>query len=257
MVYFNWAEGFRKGGINIVPLSGVFRSLEELIEYDPDETSNFEIGVKGIALDQFRFSAAVYLIKWSDIQVDDGNSAGFVRVLNGGKAESKGFELELDGYITENLTFRLAYAYIDSSLEEDVEILDYGFGGTRIRTTYDAPKGEAFPGSLKNSASWALDYLYPINGALGLDFHVNGSYRGKTTADYSTERSFFKIKAFRMWDASVSLISEDWTATLFVQNLTDEFGSTARRPAAQVMAPFAQVFHARPRTIGLRVDYDW
>jgi outer membrane receptor protein involved in Fe transport len=257
MVYFNWAEGLRKGGINIVPLTGVFRSLEELQVYDPDKTSNTEIGVKGVLLDKFRFSATVYLIEWTDIQVDDGNSAGFVRVLNGGKADSEGFELEIDGYITENLTFRLAYAYTDASLEEDVEILDYGFGGNRIRTTYAAPKGENFPGSLKNSASWAFDYLYPISDSMGLDFHINGSYRGKTTADYSTQRSFFKIESFTRWDASVSLISEGWAATLFVENLTDELGSTARRPAAQVMAPFVQVFHARPRTVGLRLDYEW
>ncbi len=257
MVYFNWAEGFRKGGVNIVPLTGVFRSLEELVEYEPDKTSNFEIGVKGIILDKIRFSAAAYLIKWKDIQVDDGNSAGFVRVLNGGKAESKGFELELDGYITENLTFRLAYAYTDASLEEDVDILDYGFGGNRIRSTYSAPKGEAFPGSLEHSASWAFDYRYPMSDAMDLDFHVNGSYRGKTTADYLAQRSTFPIKAFTKWDASVSLISEGWAATLFVENLTNVLGSTARRPEAQVMAPFVQVFHARPRTVGVRVDFDW
>ena len=257
MIYFNWAEGFRKGGVNIVPTTGVFRSLEELIEYGPDETSNFEIGVKGIVANQYRFSAAAYLIKWSDVQVDDGNSAGFVRLLNGGKAESKGIELEVDGQIDENLSFRLAYAYTDASLKEDVEILDYGFGGVRIRSTYSAPKGENFPGSMKHSASWALDYLYPINGALDLDYHINGSYRGKTTTDYSGQWSFFKLKAFTKWDASVSLISEGWVATLFVENVTNELASTARRPEAQLMTNFVQVFHARPRTIGLRVDYDW
>lgn len=257
MIYFNWAEGYRKGGVNIVPLTGVFRSLEELQEYDPDETSNFEIGIKGIVADQYRFSAAAYLIEWSDVQVDDGNSAGFMRVLNGGEAESKGFEFELDGQVNDNLSFRLAYAYSDAGLTENVEILDYGFGGTRIRSTYNGPKGEKFPGSMKHSASWAFDYLHPINGDLALDFHVNGSYRGKTTADYSTQASFFKVKSFTTWDASVSLTADGWAATLFVANLTNEFGSPGRRPEAQVSAPFVQVFHARPRTIGLRLAYDW
>ncbi|MDE0819236.1 MAG: TonB-dependent receptor, partial [Pirellulaceae bacterium] len=114
-----------------------------------------------------------------------------------------------------------------------------------------------FPGSMKHSASWAFDYLHPINGDLALDFHVNGSYRGKTTADYSTQASFFKVKSFTTWDASVSLTADGWAATLFVANLTNEFGSPGRRPEAQVSAPFVQVFHARPRTIGLRLAYDW
>lgn len=257
MIYFNWAEGFRRGGVNFVPTTGVFRSLEELVEYQPDETSNFEIGAKGIVLDRFAFSAAAFLIEWSDTQVDDGNSAGFVRVLNGGDAESKGIELELSGEIVDNLSFRLSYAYTDAKLTEDVAIEDYGFGGNRIVTTYAAPKGERFPGSVKHSAAWALDYLYPIGGTLGVDFHVNGSYRGNTTTDYSTQRSFFEVKAFTMWDASVALVSDRWAATLFVDNLTNKLGSTGRRPAAQVMDTYVEVFHARPRTIGLRIDFDW
>ena len=47
MLYGTVSEGFRRGGTNAVPLSGIFAESEAWLRYDPDYTTNYEIGMKG------------------------------------------------------------------------------------------------------------------------------------------------------------------------------------------------------------------
>ena len=46
-LYALWSQGFRRGGSNAIPLVGPFGDSPELIQYEPDEADNYEIGVKG------------------------------------------------------------------------------------------------------------------------------------------------------------------------------------------------------------------
>ena len=64
MIYARVAAGYRAGGPNSnIALSGAAS------QYDPDETVNYEIGIKGSLLDRaVTFDASIYRIDWTDIQ---------------------------------------------------------------------------------------------------------------------------------------------------------------------------------------------
>src|SRR5690606_18266884 len=59
-VYFNVAEGFRRGGANLLPIE-----IEENRNYAPDTVVNYELGTHGYFFDQqLRVSGALFYIDW-------------------------------------------------------------------------------------------------------------------------------------------------------------------------------------------------
>src|SRR5690606_10267242 len=65
MVYGRIASGYRPGGPNVgCGIVGI------PCEYGADETRNYEVGVKGSALDgKLTFDLSAYYIDWKDIQL--------------------------------------------------------------------------------------------------------------------------------------------------------------------------------------------
>src|SRR5690606_8685592 len=87
MVYARLASGYRAGGPNINPGGGV------PVQYEPDETQNYEVGVKAERLDRkLSLDASLYHIDWKDIQLSLLNG-GFTFTTNGSRARSQGLEL--------------------------------------------------------------------------------------------------------------------------------------------------------------------
>src|SRR6202043_303066 len=87
MVYARLASGYRPGGPNA---SASAFGLP--IAYQPDQTRNYELGVKGDVLEHtLSFEASLYYISWKDIQntvTDPSNGFGFTS--NGSRAKSQG-----------------------------------------------------------------------------------------------------------------------------------------------------------------------
>jgi iron complex outermembrane receptor protein len=261
--YFNYAEGFRRGGANGLPVSGPFAGNPALLVYKPDKTKNYEIGVKG-TLAGVRYSAALFYIDWNNFQVDATSIAAASRIaVNGDKARSKGVELELDGEIIRHLTYQLGYSYARAEVARDFTVYDLNTSGELVGLV-TSKAGDPLPNAPRNSATAALDYTHPAPLMQGwnMRWHLDASYRSATLSQLlSTDPGNpppFKIPGFSIWDASLNLASSGGLYTsLYVQNLFNALGETGGTDRGAVGIRAEQFFIGRPRTVGLKVGYSF
>ena len=240
-VYATWAQGFRRGGANAL----VSFDPPEFGTYDADTADNYEVGLKGTLADgAIQYTTAAFLIEWDNVQVSSFTPFGTGIVSNGKGAKNKGFELELSGRLTDELTFSTGYTYVDAKTDGEFTLPEQ-----------NAPNGSRLPGVPQHMASVALDYETPLsfwdNTTLGL--HLGGSYRSKTRSAFENPNTF-EIDGFSIWNLSATLERDNVRLSLFADNVFDELGITGG--IGETIGPVGQYrYIARPRTIGLRLGF--
>ena len=259
MVYFTWAEGFRRGGANSVPIAGSIASLPEFQTYKPDQVTNYEAGIKGRLWDnRMSYTLAGFFIEWEDLQFD-AFTPGFVpAVFNGSEAESIGIELELDAQINEALSVNLGYAYTDAEASADKEIIDLDLGGGQLVSSNQVFDGDPVPNVPEHMLTLGLDYTQPltIGNSWALNWHVDGSFRDEAQTTFnSLAENYFTVDSFWLWNGSVTLSADNWDLGLFVRNIGDEEGITGGQGAAFSGTRGQFFYTARPRTVGLSFNY--
>ena len=257
MVYFTWAEGFRRGGANPAPIGGPQASSITL--FAPDEAENYEVGIKGMWDGRFQYSLTAYRVDWDGFQTNFYTAFGFGSTTNGGKARSQGIEFELHGQVSEQFSFDLGYSYTDAEVREDVEIVDLiGSGPGVLRTIED---GSPLPSVPENSVTLNADYEHAVFSSVlpgsTLHWNVNGSFRDDAQSDFDPVTvASFDMDDFWIWNVSLTLQTENnWSARLFVRNVFDEEGVTGGLPPAFATDKSSGFFVSRPRTIGLGISY--
>ncbi|MAA87292.1 MAG: TonB-dependent receptor [Haliea sp.] len=112
--YLRFATGYRSGGFNGEQFNTPAFS-EETVE-------TWEIGLKSDWWDRrLRINASLYNYVYDDIQtsvIETINGAATTRVINAGKAERWGSELEVLVAPIEDLTLSLSYTYINGDYDE-------------------------------------------------------------------------------------------------------------------------------------------
>ena len=267
--YVNYAEGFRRGGANAIPLSGPFQVSSSLLIYNPDKTKNYEIGAKG-TLFGVNYTADVFYIDWNNFQLDSSSYyGGYPLAANGAKARSKGIELSLDGKIGAHFSYALAYTYTKAQVAEDFQVQDRLDDGTdQLAAIVSAHSGDPLPNAPENSATVAVNYTHAapvLPDGWQLRWHLDGSYRSST---YSRLLNTipgaappFLIDGFAIWDAAVNLSSpHGLDVTLYGENLFNALAITGgvdqgESGSGPTAARAAHYFIGRPRTIGIRVSY--
>lgn len=246
-LYFTWAEGFRHGGANALPV-GFDIITQELISYDADETQNWELGLKGYLMDgQLQYSATAFYTQWDKSQIEAFVSiAALPAVINAREAESQGLELSLTGNLTERLSFYAGYVYTDAELTE-------GFSAAAGTVTGIA--GSPLPNISEHMANVSVDYQIPtVIGGFDLLLHADGRYRSDARNDLEGGFNDYPLDSFSIWNASVNLISDQWTLTAFANNLTDETNAVT---TVAVQAGTNYESAERPRSLGVRVRYQF
>jgi len=268
MAYFTWAEGFRRGGANATPTAGVFASLPEFTTYDPDEVTNWEVGLKGRLWGKVEFTTAFYFIEWDRFQFEDVTPSSIPGVVfNGDEAESIGVEIQARSQLTDQLSLDIGYAFTDAQVTKDFAVLDLpifalltGQGPVPGVQTFE---GDAMPGVPKHSVTLGADYEHPLPwSGWTAKFHVDGSFRDDTVSSFNDisnfGRSFFELDSFWIWNASLVLDSgSNWSASLFVRNIGNEEGITGGLAEGDLSERGARFYVAKPRTIGLGFSYSY
>ncbi len=273
--YFTFSEGFRHGGANsfkICPTEGIALGGCEpspqtaaLIPFAPDSAKNYEVGVKGIILGRFRYSASLYRVDWHNIQLDAyAPVTGIQIVVNGDNARSQGIELEVQAAITNNLSASVGGSYTDAKLTEDF-----------IRANFVGQKGDRLPLVPKEQLTAALDYVVPLLQEREVSFHVDAAYRsdvntsvnnlqastdpdtGDTVIGPNTYSTNFRhLGGFTTLNAGVGFqASKELKFRLYCNNLTNQFGITTWSVARQPEQSTEYV--TRPRTAGVNVTYSF
>jgi len=234
MLYARVASGYRPGGVNFYnPVLG------ELPPYKPDETRNYEVGVKGSAFDRLlTFDASAYYIDWDDIQLVVTNVISFYD--NAGGARSRGIELSTEMRPTDGLTLGAWAAWGDAELTEDFPDTSNTFGVS----------GDSLPYSPDFSGSFSVDYQFDFTGRATASVGAAVRYVGERAGDFRADAVTAQptLPSYSQVDANFGLTAGAWTFNAFVNNVSDKRGVTG-------IAPFnVNAFnYIQPRTIGMTV----
>ncbi len=272
--YFTVSTGFRLGGVNVFqlcpsnpPPPGQNVCLlpgEKFI--DPDETTNYELGFKSDWLEgNLLFNLSLFFIEWDKVQVDSISQFGAVPITtNAAEAESTGVELQSRWQINEHWAAYLAYGYARAELSADSP----NIVGVRNRAPEDAFKGDRLPGTPEHQLAFNINYNQPVFGDLRLDLDYGLTTISDVYTKVGLRGSGEALGGFTVHNASASLSSDRWTATLYADNFTDKFARTgvrADREFIDTVGPnnftLRRYYHnvIRPREIGLDLSYhfDW
>lgn len=266
MLYATISEGYRRGGANAAPVwyEGCVRYCNDpsYSTFDSDSVVNYEIGFKG-STDRLTYTISGFYIDWSDPQLNTATPSGaFYAVVNGSKASSKGLDLEMSWAITEALVLRGGYAYVDAKLEEDLYVPTGNPDSPSERL--EASEGNQLPGTPKNSLNLSLTHTTSL--ANGLQWLNRGSvyYQGESENSILDSPDWNQtLDSFSLWNFSTTLVSEKWSASLYIKNAFNEEGSTAvfkdgyfvTRPEDHYYGQGQKTFISQPRTIGISAKY--
>ncbi len=245
LIYATWSQGFRVGrpqaprpavcdadGDGFIDgLPGVTNSPSLIAS---DNLDNYELGGKFAFFDRrLIVNAAVYSIKWSGLPVSINTGCGFNTVVNAGRAESHGGELDSAFYLTPNLRINVTASYVNAELDG----LSPGIGAD----------GDRLPGSPELQYSAGMHYSFDslrFPMFLRVDYsYVGGFYN-------NVRQTGIEAGDYGQVNATLGATINQFEVNLFGANLTNadditwidsSFGNRGTR--------------LRPRTIGVNAVY--
>jgi iron complex outermembrane receptor protein len=265
MLYATYSEGYRHGGAQAVPSVDNGDPFGEpnadaIRSFGSDTVENYEIGVKG-GNDRLRYTASLFQVNWADPQLNTETVwYSFYIADNGDKASSQGIELELEGYFSDSFHYRLGYTHVDAELDKD--FISSQTGGVV------AVAGSILPGAPTDVISLSLDNSWHINGNMDLVAGLNIYNQSKSNAYIDNTNMRNEVyDAFSIIGATLTLVSDNWTAQLYGKNLGNEAGATGGFVASHWSYDTGtfenwygngnRQFIVQPQTIGLRVAYNF
>jgi iron complex outermembrane receptor protein len=259
MLYATYSEGFRRGGANAIPTSGFFAELnpETVQFYKADTVNNYELGIKG-QTDRWRYSADVFYVDWNDPQLNTATAWwGFFMAQNGDSAATKGLELEAAWAATDNLIVNLGYSYINAELTADLI--------NPQNQAVIAEDGHRLPGTAEHVATASLDHRFNLSNGWDLASRLHLYYQGDSINSVQDTSIQEKFGSFVLLNASVAVLTDNWTFSLYGKNLSNEEGITGSYPEAYMSTdtgPFENYYGnnqrnyiSTPRTFGISATY--
>lgn len=264
-VYATWSQGFRRGGANAFALTGFALEPEELLVYEPDRTNNFEIGAKG-KVSRIYYSLSAFLINWDNPQIDLQTPFNlYPVVVNGTKARSKGFEVELQGPLGGGLSFNLGLAYARARLTGDFFLPAGNGGGGIVQNAIQGRAGDRLPGAPDWSGAGSLTYAHDFADNSTMTFNFGFDFRSSTVnllKSQSPNTPARRAPGYIMFNGSIGYDVDDWTIELYGSNLTNKranYGANVRSLSSYAtLGDWGNAFAvSRPRELGIRLTKKW
>lgn len=222
LIYGSVSLGNKPGFINANPLLD-----PSLLFADEESALNYEIGTKNTLRDgKMTLNAAVYFIDWKDQQLTTGatltNGAPVTVVVNVGKTEVKGFEVELNNQFTEALSGGLSFSYNDAKFKQANDPEQAAFNADPnppVPGDLGSVAGKQTPNSPKTQAAaygrFDYDVTSNISGFVRLDYAY-------TAKKYSQIFNLAHTGDQNLVNLKVGFETDNWTITLWGDNLTDD-----------------------------------
>jgi len=269
-VYATWSQGFRRGGENAFPIGGPLGESPTLLTYQPDKTTNYEVGFKGRFADGINYSFAMFDIEWDKPQiVANTPHTGWEIVYNANKAASRGFEFESSGPLfLPHFSYVAGFAYADAKLTQNFSLPANDGTGTIVPGLVGGRSGTPLPGSPKTSAAVTLNYDRLLSGGYSLTVSLNATYTGSllfalpTTLTSTSNATGFPIPSYTLANLSASFGRKPWRLQAYATNLADRRVNYTTPTIDSTGAPivgklFDNTVINRPREIGLRLLYEF
>jgi outer membrane receptor protein involved in Fe transport len=243
MVYARAASGFRNGGgvSNPTPTTTCV-IINVPCAYNPDKTKNYELGVKGSALDNMlSFDISAYYIDWSGIQFLQTQPVTFnTYTANGGQAKSEGIEFSFTARPSRMLSISAWAAYNNAVLTENFPVTSAAYG----------VKGDRLPNSSKYSANVSIDYRFELGDTTTAFIGGALNYIGDSVGIFQPTAARQNFDDYVKLDANAGLNFGTWSLNAYINNITDEH--VAIGGGLGTFPPYAFRF-IQPRNYGLSI----
>jgi iron complex outermembrane recepter protein len=213
MAYASLSRGYKAGGFNI---SGTLDP--DLREYDPEVLWNYEVGLKGLWLDQrLSIRSALFTMQRDDVQVEtsivrvraDG-SAEFIDLIgNAAEGTNTGLELEADFAATERLSLFAAIGLLDTEFDDFVNNNGEDLSG---RQQAHAPRYQFHAGA---------EYHFAPGWFARVETEGKDSFYFSNSERLVPDRDQVRSEAFELWHASLGYEAARWSIKLWARNLGD------------------------------------
>ena len=241
-------------------------------QFLPDETRNYELGVKSTWLDgALIVNGAVYYIDWTDPQLSSATvNANIPITVNGEGARSIGLELSTQVRPTDRLEFRGSFSYIDAQLTSPVPDLVRTITPPGFGTAFEAGEdGDRLPGTPETQFSLFGAYEHPLANNASLIFNASFNWQGDVLTRAGGRGGGLALDSFGVANATLTYQADTFSVSVFADNIFDEFaetGSVGTPRESQVVLDenddpvYARAFSRNilpPRVVGLRFTYDF
>jgi iron complex outermembrane recepter protein len=203
--YARIATGYRPGGPQLTQGSNV------PLAFKKDTTTNYELGAKGRWLDgHFTSNVAIYYIEWKDIQLNE-LIGGLQYQGNGGKATSKGLEIELAYIPFKGLTAQLSGSF--NRAITNVAVPAVG-----------ALAGDTLPYAPKFNGAAVLDYDFALSSTVNGNVGATYAYQGARPSSWSHDplNLNFNLPSYSTVDLRAGVNWDKYSLELRAANLADK-----------------------------------
>ena len=280
LLYATIAKGFRLGGVNqpipvalppnpnsvltgnecslqqkvllipaaqcfVGPQSGLL--LQAPATFSSDSVWNYEVGEKSELLDKhLTLNVSAYYERWTNPQVAT-NLAGFGITANGSDARIYGLEAEMQALLSREWTLGVNFGYTNAQFLNDSSITGF-------------PSGYSVPDIPDVTASATLRWKHELSNDLSLIGMLEGDYVGtRTDQPYGETLTLLNIDtflvhlpAYAFLNARLGLAGDRWSASLYVNNLTNKETVLDPQPQIDIQTnAFVRYLVNRPITAGL------
>ncbi|MDO6709726.1 TonB-dependent receptor [Aliiglaciecola sp. 2_MG-2023] len=239
LVFFNIANGFKSGGFNGGFLDFTDGVTEEDVAFDSEELTSYEAGIKTtLASGDVRINSSVFYYDYKNYQAL--TFAGLSQFINNSDATLQGLDVEVTWVPGDNWDIKLGASLLDTEIES---VVVRGVGTVEDREMVLAPK---------YTVNGIVRYQATDEISAQLDFNHQGEqFFDITNSEISNEDSY------TVFNARVGYqLNDNWKVSAFVKNITDEEYRVYSFDFTQ-SAGFIQEFYARPRWVGVNIQYNY
>ena len=250
IVYGSYSEGFHSGGF-----FGVNQNLRdfERDQYDPEFAENWEIGYKSMHMDnRLRLNLTAFYNDFTDKQesfvaLDPDTKTVASKFDNAGSVIYKGFEMEAEYLVNENLKIFFNYGYLDAEYDEFETDINATDGVDLIEdATHLTPRNAP-----ESTLGIGGTFSYPIGNG---DLEIYAKFARVGDIETSlTNAPLGRIDERDDVSASIGYYTEQWSVVAFGRNLADD--------EFEAFTPIATLFAVgsinRGRTFGLELAFEF
>ncbi|MBN8280705.1 MAG: TonB-dependent receptor [Gammaproteobacteria bacterium] len=305
LYYASFAESFKPKGISAL-LGGTGAFYDSTcgtiakpgctdpiasFRFDQEKLDNYELGAKTAWFDRaLRLNGAVFFQDFKNKQVstqiaDPVTGVLTPRIINAGKAEVWGVELDATWYATENLTFNIGYTWLDTEytdfkavttgvgtiayvgnctmvpletdLNGDGDFLDTGETRRACETDYS---GNELEGAPEHAAAGGVRWQDGLVG--NTDYFLAGDFQYQADR-FASDKNLLVFPSYWLFNFRAGITNDSWDILAYVDNAFDddtvksgfEDGDIPTFFATNRFLNHGTLILPDPRTYGLRVNY--
>ncbi len=252
LLYGTVAQGFRPGGGNQpIPTTGALgtqclANLEAIgltsapLGFNPDKVWSYELGEKFRNSDgRLTINTAGYFENWQHIQQNIPLACGFPFTGNAGDAHIYGVELEINAVVLPGLVASVNGSWLHAEY----------IANAVPATTID----DRVQNTPEVMASGSLSYRHGITDSLSAIGRVDNNYVG-SRIDTTAQANY--LPAYDLTNIRAGVEGSNWTAVLFVNNVTNRLALLTNSPAINVnVHTFNRTAVEQPLTFGIDLSY--